>query len=399
MDNPNELSAKSPSPIIEDLTPVVVSSSRVGRAHKKPQRFHDFLPSSATPIPLHMRQPARQPTPLHVPSPQQSPDRTPEPELPPGQSVQTEPNSFGLYRVYAAVPSYDPEEDLSLDNVCDSHNLSVPQPAAPNPLSSFGIPTLNNTPEHFTEHSHTNSHAPFLNRSIFYLMSWFYSGSGMKSVAELDRLVQEVLLKDDFNVNELTGFKATAETKRMDASLEKKDGDFTGFDGWTESTVTVKLPAGNQQKGGSEETAPTFDLSGVWHRDFIEVIKSAWQDDASLAFHVKPYQLFYKPSPDEPPQRVYGEAYISDAFLEMDKEIRGLPAEPGCTLERVVTPIMLWSDSTHLANFGNASMWPIYGQFANQSKYTRAKPTAFASHHLAYIPSVCLTMITSIICT
>ena len=79
---------------------------------------------------------------------------------------------------------------------------------------------LNNTPKHVTEHSHTNSHAPFLNRSIFYLVSWFYSGSGMKSVAELDWLVQEVLLQGDFDVNELTEFKATAETKCMDASLE-----------------------------------------------------------------------------------------------------------------------------------------------------------------------------------
>jgi len=81
--------------------------------------------------------------------------------------------------------------------------------------------------------------------------------------------------------------------------------------------------------------------------------------------------------------------YILDAFLEMDKEIQASLCEPDCMLERVVSPIMLWSDSTHLVNFGTASMWLVYAQFASQSKYTCVKPTAFASHHIAYIPSVC----------
>jgi len=77
----------------------------------------------------------------------------------------------------------------------------------------------------------------------------------------------------------------------MNTSLEKTDGDFAGFDGWTEAMVTVKLPAENQKKGGSEKTAPAFNISGMWHHHLVEVIKSAWQEDASLAFHLKPYQL------------------------------------------------------------------------------------------------------------
>ncbi|TFY60206.1 hypothetical protein EVG20_g7504 [Dentipellis fragilis] len=49
---------------------------------------------------------------------------------------------------------------------------------------------------------------------------------------------------------------------------------------------------------------------------------------------------------------------------------------------------MLWSDSTHLASFGNAALWPIYMFFGNLSKYTRGKPTLFSAHHLAYIPKL-----------
>ena len=49
---------------------------------------------------------------------------------------------------------------------------------------------------------------------------------------------------------------------------------------------------------------------------------------------------------------------------------------------------MLWSDSTHLANFGSASVWPLYLYFGNLSKYFRGKPGSGASNHITYIPSV-----------
>ena len=37
-----------------------------------------------------------------------------------------------------------------------------------------------------------------------------------------------------------------------------------------------------------------------------------------------------------------------------------------------LVPILIWSDSTQLANFGNTSMWPIYVFFGFVSKYIRA---------------------------
>jgi hypothetical protein len=63
-----------------------------------------------------------------------------------------------------------------------------------------------------------------------------------------------------------------------------------------------------------------------------------------------------------------------------------LPANP--EFETVVAAFMFWSDSTHLANFGSASLWPLYTFFGNQSKYIRAKPNSHAARHQAYIPSL-----------
>nr|GAT45954.1 predicted protein [Mycena chlorophos] len=57
-------------------------------------------------------------------------------------------------------------------------------------------------------------------------------------------------------------------------------------------------------------------------------------------------------------------------------------------LETVVAALMFWSDATHLANFGTASLWPLYLFFGNHSKFLRGKPTARAGYHQAYFPSV-----------
>ena len=39
-------------------------------------------------------------------------------------------------------------------------------------------------------------------------MNWFYSGSNQKSVAELNSLVHNVILQDDFDVSCLKDFSA-----------------------------------------------------------------------------------------------------------------------------------------------------------------------------------------------
>ena len=118
------------------------------------------------------------------------------------------------------------------------------------------------------------------------------------------------------------------------------------------------------------------------------MLKTAFQEDAAEHFHFFPHQMFWKPSPDLPPERIYSDLYTADSFINEHLKIRSQPHELGCQLETVVAAIMLWSDLTHLTSFGNASLWLIYMFFSNLSKYIRAKPTSFAAHHLAYIPKV-----------
>lgn len=348
-----------------------------GRIHRFPGQYKDFLPSSATSVPHMPDRPPRTTLSASVAAPSSSPPpKVLQMVLP--TLLETEPNEFGLYRVYTTVPTNDPDETIDLNDLCDAPGLAVSQPdlACRNWWSGFGSNI---------QYPKENFFAPFLNPTIFRLMNWFYGGSNMKSLAELDSLVQGVLLADDFDQKHLEGFCATRELDRLDKYMDGP-GLHSG-DGWKESTVKIRLPA-EKVKHWSENDAPEFAVPGVYHRSLISVIKSAFQEPIAKTFHYSLFRLLWKPSPNAAPQRVISELYNSDALLAEHEKLQNQPCEPGCTLETAVAAIMLWSDSTHLANFGTASLWPIYGFFGNQSKYPCGMPTAFAAHHLAYIPSV-----------
>jgi hypothetical protein len=155
---------------------------------------------------------------------------------------------------------------------------------------------------------------------------------------------------------------------------------------WCEATVPISLPC-DGHSFRTEADAPVYNVEGLLYRKPLEVIKAALTEYAAEQFHTSPFQEFWQPSPDAAPERLYSEVYNSDVFLEEHAQIHSQP-HPHCNLETLIISIMVWSDSTHLTSFGNASLWPIYLYFVNQSKYTCGKLTSFAGHHMAYIPKV-----------
>lgn len=229
---------------------------------------------------------------------------------------------------------------------------------------------------------------PFPTASHFRLMRWFYNGSPSKTLSALDDLVQNVLLASDFKREDLVGFRAAREAERLDQS-HHTSSRFSADDGWIESRVTIALPA-ERVKHASERDAPTFEVSGLVHRRLIHVIKAALQESSTKQFHIFPYQEFWDPSPGSPPERIYSELFTSDSFLTEHRKIRAncSSQDSGSQVENVIVAITLWSDSTHLTSFGNATLWPIYLYVGNLSKYIRSKPTSNSAHHVAYIPKV-----------
>jgi hypothetical protein len=141
-----------------------------------------------------------------------------------------------------------------------------------------------------------------------------------------------------------------------------------------------------------ETNAVEFEIGGVLHCDIIDIISSSsvYQSDAVHLFNLIPFEHFWKHSKDAPPKRLYGEIYSSQVMLDTDADICKHCLKDNSSpqdLEAISVPLMLYSDSTHLANFGSTSTWPVYMFF--KSKYTWDMPSFFACHHIAYMPSVC----------
>ncbi|KAF8577949.1 hypothetical protein K439DRAFT_1648918 [Ramaria rubella] len=94
--------------------------------------------------------------------------------------------------------------------------------------------------------------------------------------------------------------------------------------------------------------------------------------------------------PKGPAQHVYSNLCSSTAFHDSHREVNFdlTFCVPGCHLENIVAALMIWSDSTHLTQFGTAHLWPIYVFPGNMANWFRACPTSHSCEHWAYIPSL-----------
>ena len=275
-----------------------------------------------------------------------------------------------MFRIYPRYPGILQKDNLAA--VTDAPTLENEDPHS-DVVSDISIDTL---------------YSAFSSPTAGLLMAWQYSGGTTKSADELDRLwtyIQDA----HFNPTVDTTFSHDREKKRIEKYLTDSSNPFNTTHGWRRSSVSIPLPH-ERIKYTSENdlNLPWLTIDGVYHRDITDIIISAFQSQASLMFHDIPYEEYWQMSDNSEPMRVFGEAYSSPTFLDAYRSIHSLPREPGDDLERIVASIMLWSDATQLANFGDTSLWPIYLYLGNQSKYVRGKPTGDACHHVAYIPAV-----------
>jgi hypothetical protein len=120
---------------LNDPGPPIITSQRSGRSIRMPARFQDFLPGSSTHL-AHMPPSAHQqrlrdkliapppgagPSWTSPPHSEGSENESQTPEQPSLVPFTTEPDDFGLYRVYHNTPTHVNLDTLQL--VCDLPNL------------------------------------------------------------------------------------------------------------------------------------------------------------------------------------------------------------------------------------------------------------------------------------
>jgi hypothetical protein len=297
------------------------------------------------------------------------------------ETVQTTANAFELSRLYYGHPARIPDKHVSVEDVASCSAI--------------------------LQSSSREFHAmiwPYPNISAWRLGNWFWNSGDTKSRSSLKSLVNGVLLAKDFIVNDLVGVSWEAINEKL--AQDREDAPFAGA-GWRSCDVKIKVPTGVKKskvkkRKGSQQTdghaaedpgnqgGKSFTVSGLWQRPIMPILREIFSSDpAAGCFHFEPFRHMWQANDSEsPPQRVFSEVYTSDAFLSEHDKLQNSRREPGCNLLWVVAALMFWSDSTHLAQFGQAKLWPLYAFWGNQSKYKHCKPSANACHDIAYMPTV-----------
>ena len=328
---------------------------RQQRKQRLPARYRDQLPEAP---------PAIHPD----PAPASTPSILPRVILHVFDSFRTAFNKFGIAREYRHRPSYDPEQSVPIEELANFGNGGG---------TAVDLGT-----------SHQSAPWPWSNMSVWRMMAWLLTGNGEKSSGETNRLVDGVLLADDFDLKDLSGFNAETAMRKLDqaeAALQSNPTSSVNWDGWkTNVGVDIQVPSREKCAKGNGQR---FTIHGLAFRPLVPVIRSAFEAAAAKWFHFTPFKRIWKSLVTGQEQRLYDELYTSDAWNKAHDDVQKQRRDDGCNLERVIAGLMFWSDSTQLAQFGHAKAWPVYLFFGNLSKYRRASVSG-ACHPIAFIPPV-----------
>jgi len=326
--------------------------ARPTRIRRFPQHWRDFEATSYTPITTAPQVNEEAFQQRIEPPVTQGTTITSPPNITDPSPNHSSLNKFRVLRVSATSPATD-----SSDN--------QPTPSTPTPVSH-----------------------PFKNDSIFELVKALHLGPSSRTTQGMDA-VAKLISSGAVIPAELGDFKAATELRHLDEFSAKSP---IAGGPWQTGSVKIRMPCMRTQDTSFsiEADAPEFEIPGVRYRSLVDLITSKIQDPTtSGSFVCTPFTEWWCPPGSTTPIRIYGEAYSSNIAVQLFEEIKGIPPPADHPhVESVIVLLMLGSDATHLANFGTASLWPIYLFFGNMSKYDSSRPSECAACHLAYLPKV-----------
>ncbi|KAF7299351.1 hypothetical protein MIND_00884300 [Mycena indigotica] len=326
-------------------------SGRPDRPTRLPARFQDIAPPRAP----------RLPPPPAIITPA-IPEAEIELQTPVSEWVQTAPNEFGVYKVYPRRPTHDPDDSITLQQL---YQVSQPTETHPDTLRP-------EEPWYF----------PFPNPSVAHMMKYHIEEEHPHD-AQSDGRFADGLTKPVFDPTIL----GPSRQARYNSS-------------WYNRQMVKR----------AENDAPVVEVSDILYRPLLDPIKEVLQGPLFALTHTTPFSLraiseaelaladiimadlssplneYGLPPLAERHEEIFGEVYTSPAMLEAYRAIPQPPPpqSPEDPVESIIMAIMEWSDATHLAQFGTASLWPAYTFFGNHSKDVRCKPSSNTGFHQAY---------------
>lgn len=138
-------------------------------------------------------------------------------------SVHTLLDGNDLFQQYqGAFPIYNPENSTVLKHLCDGPTFQRSE----NSDGQLATPRV-------------SYFAPFLNATVWCLMGWFYNSLTQKSLDDLNYLVNDIILADDFNCKDLRNFSAQQETCRLDEVPHNPSSLLFASNGWCTTSIPI----------------------------------------------------------------------------------------------------------------------------------------------------------------
>jgi hypothetical protein len=285
---------------------------------------------------------------------------------------RTLPDEHGVYRIYPNEPSYIPDLNTAVEDLCDAPGLQRPPHVNRPWYSAYG---LGKKPDG----EDPSPFAGVFTNSVRLILDWWYGSSG-RSQKSLQGLF-DIFGNADFKLEECQNVNVPTTLKKFSLSdVYKKES------GWKEGEVEIRLPAARVKQ--AEADAPTLKIPGVWYRSLKSIIMETFTGSDFKDLHLTPFKRRWEARGDRPDECVRTDIYDSDEMLAEHVRLQKKHNDKGGKHEIVIAALMAWSDATHLAQFGTALLWPMYTAFGNIPKYIHGKPTSFCLNHTAYIPKV-----------
>lgn len=318
-------------------------------------------------------------------------------------------NRFGLFREYHAFPECIPESALSSAEMAtsaaleDSGMQEQPSDMADQEINGPSVDNFN------TLNDSTPLLGPCQTTSELLMNLWFWNMGSRKTQQDRKALV-DMMLSPHFSVADLANTNWRALDEALSHPLDTKANPSDEWEhleaeykagGWIERDISIGIPFKDRLTRDPNSISAQnlllpqdnlFTVPGVHIRSIPHLIRSiAATESKRRKWEWTAYSQRWQHSEDGKTreQRVYGEVVCSDSYIEAYNEVQRKPSPSGCKLPKTVVPIHVWSDSTHLGDFTNASLHPVYIGFGNESKYARSKPKLRSCHQVAFFPKVC----------
>ena len=125
--------------------------------------------------------------------------------------------------------------------------------------------------------------APFLTKSMFLLIDWYYSATNFLSLSHLTRLIT-IFQNKDFTLDDFQNVNIKSELERLDKELpgrsEAQADPASEAHGWYTSSIEIPLPCERVKR--MEENAAKLQVDGLVHRQLIELVKMTSSDPSAV---------------------------------------------------------------------------------------------------------------------